>query len=27
VNDNYVNGVVISLDGGWHLRFDRYFNM
>jgi len=26
VNDRYVNGVVISIDGGWHLRFDRYFN-
>ena len=27
VSDNYVKGVVISLDGGWHLRFDRYFNI
>jgi len=27
VADNYVNGVVISLDGGWHLRFNRYFNV
>jgi len=27
VTDNYVNGVVISLDGGWHLRFNRYFNI
>jgi len=27
VIDNYVNGVVISLDGGWHLRFNRYFNV
>lgn len=27
VADNYVNGVVIGLDGGWHLRFNRYFNI
>jgi len=27
LDDNYVNGIVISLDGGWHLRFNRYFNI
>ena len=27
LTDNYVNGVVIALDGGWHLRFNRYFNI
>ena len=27
VADNYVNGVVIEIDGGWHLRFNRYFNV
>ena len=27
LDDNYVNGIVIALDGGWHLRFNRYFNV
>ena len=26
LTDNYVNGIVVALDGGWHLRFNTYFN-